>query len=285
MDLTSSKAGIRLIQYLCVALTVVALAMVSGCAPSEEATTQEEELAPPEEQSADQQALTSFIGEKPKEEKAEAPVPVDSAALMPPAPTMEAQLEELRTENTSLNQTIVKLEQDNRSLNARLSDSETKLMAEKDRADKAEEAAKTAGKAQGGMVRGAEAVAAAPVAVPATAYDEALQSFRGRKYDDAIAKFQALLDGGVASNLADNCTYWIGESDFAKRNYNEAIKSFERVFEYKSSEKFADSQYMIARSLQALGEKAKAKAAYEKVVKDFPTSRLVAKAKKHWASL
>ena len=68
MDLTSSKAGIRLMRYLSLALMVLALAMASGCESSEEATT-EEELKPPEEQSSDQQALTSFIGEKPKEEK------------------------------------------------------------------------------------------------------------------------------------------------------------------------------------------------------------------------
>lgn len=285
MDLTSSKAGIRLMRYLSLAVMVLALAMASGCESSEEATT-EEELKPPEEQSSDQQALTSFIGEKPKEEKVEAPAPVDSAAMMPPAPTLEAQLEELRTENTSLKQKIVKLEQDNRSLNARISDTETKLMAEKQRADKAEEAAKNAAKS--GMTRGAnlaEPPPAAPVAVSASAYDHALQTFRNRKYDDAIASFQALLDGGISPDLADNCTYWIGESKFGKRDYNGAIKSFEQVFDYKKSEKFADAQYMIARSLQALGERAKAKEAYEKVVKDFPTSRLVAKAKRRSANL
>ena len=42
---------------------------------------------------------------------------------------------------------------------------------------------------------------------------------------------------------------------------------------------------MIARSYENLGSKAKAKAAYEKVVKNYPMSKNVKAAKAHWAKL
>ena len=55
----------------------------------------------------------------------------------------EKQISDLRTENTSVKQRNVKLEEDNRLLTARLNDTETKLAAEKNREDKAESNAKT----------------------------------------------------------------------------------------------------------------------------------------------
>jgi tol-pal system protein YbgF len=243
-----------------------------------------------EEESGDQQALTSFIGAAPKATTAPAPVPEPKKEepVMPapqPAVDYQAQVEELRTENTSLKQKIVKLEQDNRSLTARLSDTEVKLMAEKERADKALETAKTT------MVttRGAAVTAPAPtttMAKPASgAYDSGLQMFKSKNYDGVISTMQGLLSGGAAENIQDNCHYWTGEAYFAKRQYAEAIQHFQKVFDYAKSEKKADAQFMIAQSYDRMGNKAKAKSEYEKLVKDYPTSGKIQRAKDRWARL
>ncbi|HWP83385.1 MAG TPA: tetratricopeptide repeat protein [Bacteroidota bacterium] len=279
-------------------LTVAGLILLGGCEASEEATEEESgeeqlmeegEPAEEEEESADQQALTSFIGAAPKATAAPAPEPKKEEPVMPPpqpAVDYQAQIDELRTENTSLKQKIVKLEQDNRSLMARLSDTEAKLMAEKERADKAVEAAKTT------MVttRGAAVTAPAPATtmvkpVSGGAYDSGLQMFKSKNYDGVISTMQGLLDGGAPENLQDNCHYWLGEAYYAKRQYAEAIKHFQKVFDYAKSEKKADAQYMIAQSYDRMGNKAKAKAEYEKLVKDYPTSGKVARAKERWAKL
>ena len=53
----------------------------------------------------------------------------------------------------------------------------------------------------------------------------------------------------------------------------------------KNSEKKADAQFMIAQTYERLGDKIKAKAAYEKVVKDYPMSKNVKRAKARWANL
>ena len=141
--------------------------MLGSCGSSEETAAAEDEgfedttaaaqpAEPAQEESSDQQALTSFIGAAPKKEapKEEKPAEQPMAQTEPAASTTPA--EDLRTENTSLKQQIVKLEQDNRTLNARISDAEAKYMSEKERADKAEEAAKVAAQSAAISARGAQ---------------------------------------------------------------------------------------------------------------------------------
>ena len=189
------------------------------------------------------------------------------AVRAPAGPTPEQiKIDSLQTINVTLNQKVVKFEQDNNTLNARLSDVEAKLKAELDRA-------------------AAAAKPPPPPPAPTATYEGAQKAFAEKKYDDAIQMFQALLDGGIPEDLADNCHYWLGESYFGKKDFKEAVKHFEMVFQYKTSEKKGDAYFMLGRSYEMLGDKAKAKEAYEKVVKDYPTNNNVKKAKEHWGRL
>jgi tol-pal system protein YbgF len=183
--------------------------------------------------------------------------------VVAPQPSREQiKIDSLETDNVNLKQKLVKLEQDNSTLGSRLTDMEAKLKAELDKA------------------------AAPPKPPPVTAtYEGAQKAFSEKRYDDAIQLFQALLDGGIAEDMADNCHYWIGESQFGKKAFAEAMKHFEMVSQYKTSEKKGDAYFMMGRCYEALGDKAKAKEAYEKVVKDYPTNNNVKKAKEHWGRL
>jgi tol-pal system protein YbgF len=191
----------------------------------------------------------------------------EQAVKAPPGPTPEQKkIDSLETVNVTLKQKLVKFEQDNNTLNARLSDVEAKLKAEFDRA--------------------AAAAKPPPTPPPPTAtYEGAQKAFAEKKYDEAIQMFQALLDAGTPEDLADNCHYWLGESYFGKKDYKEAVKHFEMVFQYKASEKKGDAYFMLGRSYEILGDKAKAKESYEKVVKDYPTNNNVKKAKERWGRL
>ncbi|MBI2618658.1 MAG: tetratricopeptide repeat protein [Ignavibacteriales bacterium] len=277
---------------------VVGSLALAGCATSEETTMEDEEFeeAPladeqnaqepaKEEESADQQALTSFIGTAPKKEEPKPErKPVEGPVVTPAIPPSTSPIEELRTENTSLKQKVVKLEQDVRTLSARMTDTEAKYLAEKERADKAEDAAKTAAQSAVISARGARVTEPVSGASMGT-YEDALKTFNSRQYDAAVTKFERLLSEGVAPEWEDNCHYWLGESNFGKKSYAEAAKHFEKVFDYPKSEKLADAQFMLAQSYDRMGQKAKAKAAYERVVKDFPTSNNVQRAKERWARL
>ncbi len=201
----------------------------------------------------------------------------------------EKQTEEMRTENTTLRQRMVKMEQDNKNLEARLTESEANVIAERDRANKAEEALNAA------MTKPVQPMKETPKQTPRempsstlgamSAYDEALGAVRARKYDDAIAKFEALLGAGVGDDWADNCHYWIGESQYAKKQYQEAIKHFEMAMNYPKSEKLGDAHYMMAQCYERMGDKAKAKEHYERVVKDYPTTTKVKIAKERWEKM
>ena len=184
---------------------------------------------------------------------------------VPPKPSREQiKIDSLETENVSLKQKLVKLEQDNGKLNARLSDVETKLREESEKA-----------------------VPPPPPQPPplTTTYEAGQKAFAEKKYDDAITIFKALIDGGIAEDQADNCRYWMGEAYFGKKDYAEAVKQFESVLQYKTSEKKGDAYFMLGRSYELQGDKAKAKEMFEKVVKDYPTNDNVKKAKERWGRL
>ncbi|MGD1045702.1 MAG: tetratricopeptide repeat protein [Bacteroidota bacterium] len=266
-------------------LSLVAFLLI-GCGGSEEATTEtpssQEAAKPlgtavqekPKEVKPMEQALTNFIGVD-TEKVVEAPKP---AVIAPDQLAQyEKQIEDLRTENTGLKQKNVKLEQENRGINARISEVEAKSAAEKLRADKAEELAKNA-------VQAPKVVEEKSAPVSASTYDNAMKAFNARKYDVAANGFEAV-GRGTNDDLAKRATYWLGETYFAQKKYKEALPLFQETLKFKNSEKKADAQFMIAQTYERLGNKVKAKAAYEKVVKDYPMSKNVKRAKARWAKL
>lgn len=290
------RSGWQLMLILIVALGL----SFAGCGGSEEAVQDDAQSLgeePTKPATGDDQALTSFVGAaEPKKEEAPAaaPAPASGGRLA----QYEKQIEDLRTENTGLKQKIVKLEQDNRTLNKMMSETESRIQGERKRADSLEQVLTTQGPLRVAPVAAAPVQETVPAAraqenVPAasevaahiTSYEEALQAFNTKKYDAAISAFEGMLAGGVTKDLEDNCHYWIGEAKYAKKKYQDAIGSFDLVMAYAKSEKKGDAQYMIAQSYERLGNKAKAKEAYEKVVKEYPMSKMVKRAKERWARL
>jgi Uncharacterized protein conserved in bacteria len=265
--------------------------LLIGCGESEEATKEESqaqgvkpaatgEQQKPKEENQSDQALTSFIG--PNTEPAEAPPPAPAVSPTQLA-QYEKQIEDLRTENTSLKQNIVKLEQENRSINARMTEVDAKYAAEKHHADSAEVLSNLASKgveARPKLALDEEKT----LPVSQSTYDNAIKAFKARRYDSAAKGFEAI-GRGTNDDLAKRATYWLGETYFAQKKYNEALPLFQETLKFKNSEKKADAQFMIARSYENLGSKAKAKAAYEKVVKNYPMSKNVKVAKARWAKL
>jgi len=248
MSLKTGGGIETLTRAIIVAGLVAGAFVLGGCGGSEEATMD-----------SDDAALTSFIGEKP----------VGAQPSEVAVAEVDRELEELKAENTQLKQKILTLEEANRALNTNLSETDMQLMAEKARADSLARLSAMSGSRTG---------------TPA-AYEEALKSFQARQYDDAIVKLQGLLDAGVEDRYADNCQYWLGESQFAKRNYSRAMSHFESVLSTKSSEKKGDAQYMVARCYEQLGNSAQAREAYQTFVSNFPTNRLIPRAQERMAKL
>jgi TolA-binding protein len=268
--------------------------LLIGCGESEETTKEESqakgvkpaatgEKQKPKEENQSDQALTSFIGADT--EPAEAPPPATAASSTQLA-QYEKQIEDLRTENTTLKQNIVKLEQENRSINARMTEVDAKYAAERHRADSTEVLSKTSELTSKGVEAPSKLALNEEKAFPVSqsTYDKAMNAFKARRYESAAKGFEAI-GRGTNDDLAKRATYWLGETYFAQKKYEEALPLFQETIKFKNSEKKADAQFMIARTYENLGNKAKAKAAYEKVVKNYPMSKNVKAAKARWAKL
>jgi tol-pal system protein YbgF len=177
----------------------------------------------------------------------------------------EAKADSMKNENRRVKEQLDALAAENRTLTARNAELETKLNE-----------ATAAAKAPAVMpTTSTPSVAAADVS---GAYSAALGEFKRRNFQEAANQFEAILNSG-SDKLSDNCHYWIGESLFGMKKYDEAIKQFETVLGYSGSGKRPYAQLMIGNSYMALGDKAAAKDAYSKLVSTYPSSSLVEKAK------
>jgi tol-pal system protein YbgF len=183
----------------------------------------------------------------------------ETAPAVSPTAMLEYRVDSLQNENRRLQDQIEAVASENRKLTARNAELETKL-TEAMAAPKAETPEENAPSVAGG-------------------YDGALAKFHAKDYHGAITDFKALLDSGIEASLADNCRYWIGESQYGLRQYKTALATFEGITELPRSGKKADATLMIGNCQLALGNKTAAKEAFQKVVSDFPTSSLVEKAK------
>ncbi len=110
------------------------------------------------------------------------------------------------------------------------------------------------------------------------AYEEALSQFYAKRYSEAIAQFNTLIAQFPDHSLASNCVYWTGESYFGSGNYREAADAFNRVLSYPRSLKKDDALLMLGRAHMQLNQREEARQAFDRLIKEFPTSEFVAKA-------
>ncbi|MCX7071325.1 MAG: tol-pal system protein YbgF [Gammaproteobacteria bacterium] len=124
------------------------------------------------------------------------------------------------------------------------------------------------------------APAAAPAAAPlSSAADEEalyLKSFdllKGGKYDEAITGFKGMLAKYPQGNYSDNAWYWTGESYYIKKDFPNALASYRSLLEkFGSSPKVPDALLKTGIIQQEQKKNDAAKAAYNRVIKEFPNS-------------
>ncbi len=104
------------------------------------------------------------------------------------------------------------------------------------------------------------------------AYNDALASYKARKFESAIGAFTEIMTVAPSSSLADNAQYWVGESYFSMRNYEKSLQAFTRVCEYPKSNKAADAHLKIAMIYQVMEKRDAAVEELKLVVRDFPSS-------------
>lgn len=90
-------------------------------------------------------------------------------------------------------------------------------------------------------------------------YDAALERFRAGDYAPAQTALENLLGSDdLRADYQDNCYFWIGECQYARKNYLDALASFFKVLEFPWPNKDADARMKIALCWFNLGDRPRA---------------------------
>jgi tol-pal system protein YbgF len=106
---------------------------------------------------------------------------------------------------------------------------------------------------------------------PKTLYDASYNDYLKGSYDLAVRGFQQYLADFPGTDLADNATYWIGESWYRQRRYRQAIQQFDEVLaRYGRSDKTAAALLKKGYAHLELGERPLGISELQKVLRQFP---------------
>ncbi len=116
---------------------------------------------------------------------------------------------------------------------------------------------------------------------PQALYEKGLRLVRNQ--DDlgrAREVFQTFLKRHPNHELAVNAHYWIGETWYGEKKYENAILQFQDVIQkYKGHPKAASALYKQALAFQALGDEKNARVLLQRVGTEYPKSEEAPKAK------
>jgi len=118
-------------------------------------------------------------------------------------------------------------------------------------------------------------VASAPAATRADqqAYDEAFNLVRERKFNEAIAAFEAFVIQFPNSTNTANGYYWLGEIHLAQQSLDMARIQFERVLsDFPSHGKVPDTLYKLGVVYSNLGQRERSRDMMQRVIDEFPQS-------------
>jgi tol-pal system protein YbgF len=117
------------------------------------------------------------------------------------------------------------------------------------------------------------------------AYDGALDQFKAGNYGAAIAGFGAFVKAYPKSPLAPSAQYWIGNAQYAQRDFRAAIATQRQLIAaYPDSAKVPDAMLNIATCQLDLGDAAGSRRTLEDLVALDPQSDAAAKARQRLAA-
>ncbi len=117
----------------------------------------------------------------------------------------------------------------------------------------------------------AEPAGSLPAGTVKEQYTYAFNLLRQTNYDQAEVALKAFIATNGDEPLASNARYWLGETYYVRRSFNDAAQIFYQGFSKDpTGPKAADSLLKLGMSLGELGQADDACAAFSKVLSDFP---------------
>jgi tol-pal system protein YbgF len=170
---------------------------------------------------------------------------------------LTGQIEQLQYRNQQLQQQLEKMQ----------ADYEYRL-------DQVEKGKGGGGPRPGGAQAAAPPPSAPPAAVGASGdqmYHDAMKKLQDGDNAGAERGFRAFLQSQPRHALAGNAQYWLGESYYARRDYQNAMTAFAEGYKtYKTSPKGPDNLLKLGITLAVLGRKADACQVFTKFSQDYP---------------
>lgn len=117
-------------------------------------------------------------------------------------------------------------------------------------------------------------------------YEAAWKLLEQKNYRAAIARFKEFIKKHPQSEYADNAQYWIGESHYALREFDQAILEFDAVRrKYPKGDKVPAALLKQGFAFAELGDKVDARLILQELVDRYPQSQEAAKAKQKLKTL
>jgi tol-pal system protein YbgF len=134
---------------------------------------------------------------------------------------------------------------------------------------------------------GPSGIVTPPVGVSADAsYTAAMRDLQTGKTDLARSEFQQFLTYFPNTELAAKAQYYLGEIDYNRNDYANAVKNFDLVLErYPENPKTADAHLMKAQALLKSGQRARAVQEFRVLVSNYPRTEDSRKALQQLRSL
>ncbi len=166
--------------------------------------------------------------------------------------------------------------------NARLQQQMEKMQA--DYEYRIEQLEKGGGARAGGAAPRPGAQAAAPAApstptpgpapagaTPEQLYDDSVKKLQDGDYAGAERGFKTFIQRSPQNKLAGNAQYWLGETYYARRDYNNALTAFAEGYKvYKTSPKGPDNLLKLGITMALMGRKPDACAVFARFNQDYP---------------
>jgi tol-pal system protein YbgF len=122
--------------------------------------------------------------------------------------------------------------------------------------------------------------------VARSAYERAFNLLKQGRYESAITSFKVFLESYPNASYADNAQYWIGEANYATKNYKVALEEFKKVLDnYPNSPKRADTLLKIGYTYAELGDKNHAIQTLSSITSTYPNTTAARLAQKRIKSL
>jgi len=105
------------------------------------------------------------------------------------------------------------------------------------------------------------------------AYQGALNILRKGKYEEATKKFRTFLSKYPNSEYADNAQYWLADANYIQKNYDVALKEFEKLLaNFPKSKRSRDALLKTGLIQHELGNSTKAQLILNNVKANYPNT-------------